>query len=465
MAGPEPSEVFCAAAMCFTEKVLDNAVKETAKTSAVLNLIVNFFPEAEDEVKKNVVYPGNKQQILDLFKDPDSDKNTALVSDMIRGISAAKAIKAWMKKAHGVENPTADKVYMTGDKWPKMVEPLAISAHGFDAYNSSDIIIRPIGMKNAYFGVSLKKKKTTSDQDPTLINKAFDTIMQDNIFDTVKRQLEKKRENYFAGLVRQAVKLGYIKLDLKGKSNKQLYRPSKKVREDEGFARTYIDTKGSMKMREIGINPPLTSQKGWQGYGDKALNRGSLASRKNETMRGWVNNQLSKDNSIYKDFMGVMNKNADLFVRSLINLTLKTDLPRLMGTKDIGNMTFGFALVTGIGSGTAGKKLFTDKGKIELEQGKALDIHSILCGLAEMDSNPAPYKFVIVKKHEIEELLENNAAKIYFDLTKDGKVLLNMELRYKGGFTSQPQFFGTIGEDFKTIIEEKCLIKGKTGAR
>ena len=65
-------------------------------------------------------------------------------------------------------------------------------------------------MKNAYFGISLKKKKTTSDQDPTLINKAFDTIMQDNIFDTVKRQLEKKRENYFAGLVRQAGKLGYI---------------------------------------------------------------------------------------------------------------------------------------------------------------------------------------------------------------------------------------------------------------
>ena len=138
----------------------------------------------------------------------------------------------------------------------------------------------------------------------------------------IKTEVQEARAEYFAGLVRQAVKLGYIKLDLKGKSNKQLYRPSKKVREDEGFARTYIDTKGSMKMREIGINPPLTSQKGWQGYGDKALNRGSLASRKNETMRGWVNNQLSKDNSIYKDFMGVMNKNADLFVRSLINLTL-----------------------------------------------------------------------------------------------------------------------------------------------
>jgi len=52
--------------------------------------------------------------------------------------------------------------------------------------------------------------------------------------------------------------------------------------------------------------------------------------------------------------MGVMNKNADLFVQSLINLTLKTDLPRLMGAKDIGKMTFGFALVTGIGSGTSG---------------------------------------------------------------------------------------------------------------
>ena len=42
---------------------------------------------------------------------------------------------------------------------------------------------------------------------------------------------------------------------------------------------------------------------------------------------------------------------------------------------------------------------------------------------------------------------------------------MNMELRYKGGFTSQPQFFGTIASDFKMLLEKKCIFQGKDGKR
>ena len=52
----EPSEVFCAAAMCFTEKALDDFTSETEDTSAIINLIVNFFPEAEEAAKNDVVF-------------------------------------------------------------------------------------------------------------------------------------------------------------------------------------------------------------------------------------------------------------------------------------------------------------------------------------------------------------------------------------------------------------------------
>ena len=72
------------------------------------------------------------------------------------------------------------------------------------------------------------------------------------------------------------------------------------------------------------------------------------------------------------------------FVDQLINLTLKTDLPNQMKAKNLGDMNFGFALVTGIGGVTAGKKLWTDKGQILMEKGKAFDIHTILCGLASL---------------------------------------------------------------------------------
>ena len=54
---------------------------------------------------------------------------------------------------------------------------------------------------------------------------------------------------------------------------KELYKPSKTVREKNGFMRPYIDTKGSLMMKEIGLDPKNPREKGWDGYGDKKLNR------------------------------------------------------------------------------------------------------------------------------------------------------------------------------------------------
>ena len=517
MAGPEPSEIYAAAALCFHEKYLDDVVE-----SGITKLIEDFFPEAEKEVKKNVIFPSGskmtKQDLLTLFKDidaiedtvPDDEKGDVLVKllpslegnegkrvteilkNMIVGISAAKAIKKWMKSEHGVGNPVADKVYLTGDKWPRMVEPLKVSAHGFDAYNSSDFIIRPVGMKNAYFGVSLKKKFSVAAADPTIINKAFDTLIKGKEFEDTRKELQKVRENYFGKLVKDAISQGHI--HIKGgssKSNKFLFNGHKpKDRTDNNMAkdRSFIDTKGSMQMKEIlgpkdfDKNPKLPVEKlyglaaddklkylkmlqdgkkitvtksPWNYYGDKALNRSGLASRKNDTMRGWVNKQLGKPDALYKEFMGVMNDNKDLFVENLIQVALKKDLPDLMNYDRMGDMTFGFALVTGIGGVSGGKNLYTDKGKINLEKGKVLDIMDVRCGLAKMDNEAADYEFKIVGD-EIDGNEDDGPAKVYFDLIKGTRTLLNMELRYKGGFTSQPQFFATISQDFIDIVKGKC---------
>ena len=158
-----------------------------------------------------------------------------------------------------------------------------------------------------------------------------------------------------------------------------------------------------------------------------------------------------------------------IFAKNLINVTLKTDLPNQMKAKNLGNMTFGFALVTGIGDGTKGKKLLESASStITVYKGKAYDIHSILCGLSDLDSNTNSYEFKITNRMESDnqdDSSEGGAAKIYFDLIKNRVPLLNMELRYKGGFGGQPQFFGTLTKEFKTIMEDKCLVKGKDGAR
>ena len=523
MAGPEPSEIYAAAALCFHEKYLDDVVQ-----GGIVKLIEDFFPEAEDEIKKNVIFPSGskmtKQDLLTLFKDinviedvlpqnvspsgiglkmrmlpslegTEGKRVTEALKNMIVGISAAKAIKGWMKSEHGVGNPVADKVYLTGDKWPTMVEPLKVSAHGFNAYNSSDFIIRPVGMKNAYFGVSLKKKFSTAAANPTIINKAFDTIIEGEEFKTTRIKLQKVRENYFGGLVQDAISKGHI--HIKGGSSKSKaflfggHKPKDRTDNNMAKDRSFIDTKGSMKMKEI-LGPKdfdlknakknklnveklyglaaadklkylkmlqdgkkiTVTNSPWNYYGDKALNRGSLATYKNVTMRGWVNQQLGKPDSLYKEFMAVMNENKDVFVEKLIQVALKKDLPDLMNYDRMGDMTFGFALVTGIGGVSGGKNLYTNKGKINLEKGKVLDIMDIRVGLSKMDKEAGDYKFKIVGD-EIDGNSDDGPAKVYFDLVKGSKTLLNMELRYKGQFMPQPQFFATISPDFINLIKGK----------
>ena len=524
MAGPEPSEVFAAAAMCFDSRYLDIVVSE-----GITYLIDHFFEEAQEKVKKDVVFPSGgtmtKSNILSLFKDMDIIEDvlpdnvspsgigvkmqllpslegddgktvTETLKNMIVGISAAKSIQKWMKDVHNVNNPIADKVYLTGDKWPKMVEPLKVSAHGFNAYNSSDFIIRPKGMKNAYFGVSLKKKFSAAAADPTIINKAFDTLIEGEEFATTRTKLQQVRENYFGGLVRDAISQGHIYI--KGgasKSNQFLFggqKPKDRTDNNMQAKRPFIDTKGSMKMKEIlgpkdfdlkeakknklpveklyglaaddklkylqmlvdGKNIKITNSP-WNYYGDKALNKSGLSKNKNVTMRGWVNKQLGKPTSLYSEFMKVMNDNKDMFVEKLIQVALKKDLPDLMNYDRMGDMTFGFALVTGIGGVTGGKKLYTDKGKINLEKGKVLDIMDVRCGLSKMDQEAGDYEFKIVGD-EIDGNEDDGPAKVYFDLVKGSRTLLNMELRYKGQFVPQPQFFATISQDFIDLIKGKC---------
>ena len=517
MAGPEPSEIYCAAAMCFNKKYLEDIVSR-----GIVDLIGEFFPEAEKEAKANIVYPGNKNDILDLFKDIDiiddtlpnnvsssgvgmkmqmlpslegkeGDRIKKLINDMISGISAAIAVQKWMEDEHDVKNPVADKVYLTGDKWPKKVEPLKVSAHGFDAYNSSDLIVRPVKNPNAYFGVSLKKKNLPQSADPTLINKAFDTIMKGNEFEATRVKLEQVRETYFSDLVRDAIKQGHIHIkNSNSKTNKFLFsgnKPADRTSNNMQSKRPFIDTKGSLLMKEIlgpkdfnkttklpveklyGLaaedrnkyvqmlkdkKPIKVTNSKWNYYGDKALDKSGLKKYKKESMRGWVNQQLAKPDSLYTEFMKVMNDNSELFVEKLIQVTLKRDLPDLMDTKKMGDMTFGFALVTGIGQVTGGKNLYTDKGKINLSKGKVFDIHDVRCGLAELDADKNPYQFKIVKDDVKDDIESDGAAKVYFDLVKGKKTLMNMELRYKGQFTPQPQFQGTLAKYFTDLVSGKC---------
>ena len=410
----EYSEVMAAGAMFSTAAEL----KKASESSEALGEWIN---SAAKKVADNVEFGSSRSEFL-AFMEP----TPAAFKEAAVGISAALAIKGWLKSSHGQGNDAvAEKVFLTGNVWPKEVEKFRIKAYGFDDYNSSDFIVKTGDKK--YFGVSLKKKPKKNSADPTLINKAFDTVLNGQQFNKIKEEITDLRTEYFAGLVRQANEDGILFIkDINRQTDKELFEAKK--RDKKIFDRAYINIKGSLS----------------GGYdNDKAP----------DAMRKFVNSDLAKTNNIlFKRLTQYMDDNADLFAKTLINLVLKVKLyDELSANKKLSDFTFGFALVTGIGE--------MSRGKPNVSPGKAIDLHTILCGLSDLEANKKPYKIAV----DFEKKAEANAAKIFFKLSKAGVNILDMELRYKGSFTSQPQFFATVTKEFQTILTEKCLVPNPDG--
>ena len=88
-------------------------------------------------------------------------------------------------------------------------------------------------------------------------------------------------------------------------------------------------------------------------------------------------------------------------------------------------------------------------------EGKAYDLYTVLDGLSQLKGNNDPYKIDV--NMDLKEAA--NAAKTFFTLSKKGIPILNLELRYKGDKTPQPQFLGTISQEFIDILMKSPLIK------
>jgi hypothetical protein len=165
-------------------------------------------------------------------------------------------------------------------------------------------------------------------------------------------------------------------------------------------------------------------------------------------MRYFVNKKLAeKDNPLWKEFVKVMNKYSDLFADSLINIILKTQLFEQLDAKDLDKYKFNFFLVTGVGD-------VNKKGDVTIGKATVLPLKTTLCGLTRIQEKNKQKKYEIVLDETKKEGAE--AAKIFLQLKKGNITLLDLEIRYKGAFTPQPQFQGTLNDGFKKLLKEEC---------
>ena len=384
---------------------------------------------------KNIQFANNtiKSGFTKLL-DPDNVKS---VENMAVGVSAALAIRNYMNAESSVTT------YMTGNQWPKDVEKFQISAFGFKDYNSADIIVTK--NKKMFYGVSFKKKKTVQAQDPTLINKAFSSTFDGPDFVDLKKQLIETRINYFADLVIEAVekeKPIILKKDIKNfdslkKSGKKELFEAKQRNKDQFGKYAYIDTKGW-------ATAPGPSGK--NGY----LNDTTTDPK---SMRYFVNNKLSdkKNNKLWKLFEKVIDKAGSKLADKLINIILKRYLFDKLDAKDLDGKGFDFSLITGIAD-------VTKKGEVKISPADVKPLKTTLCGLKRIEKK---YKGSYRVIQDTEATQKSDAAKIFFKLirgdTSRNIALLNLEVRYKGSFTPDPQFQGGLTKEFKTLLDaETC---------
>ena len=150
--------------------------------------------------------------------------------------------------------------------------------------------------------------------------------------------------------------------------------------------------------------------------------------------------------------MKIMDAGADVLGNHLINIVLKSKLYKEIEAKDLDNVNFQFALITGIGNVKDSKTGRT----ATISRAKTITLKTTLCGLDRIDNNyKGNYKVI----QDIEATNKSDAAKVYFKLVKGSSPsidVLDLELRYKGSFTPQPQFQAGITDTFKKLLDKEC---------
>ena len=411
----EPSEIAAAVALQYTKSELMKMTTINDLKKIIEDGIVN----------KQLVQFGNGAIEQGFMKLLDSD-NPKIIQDMAVGISAAIGIRDFMSE------PSAKIItYMTGNIWPVDVREFQVNFNGFDDYNSSDIVCAKASDKKSFYGISLKKKNAVKAADPTLINKAFASVFEGKKFDKLKEKLIKSRITYFANIIREAVKKKIIlKEDISNfdkLSDEQLFEAPKKSRSPQ-FDRSYIDTKGYAKAKDKYKNTNTKDPK---------------------SMRYFVNKKVSEktNNKLWKAFIGIIDEGSDTLAENLINIILKTNLNSEIDAKNIKNKNFVFALVTAIGKVTKDDNVTISKAQI-------YPLKTTLCGLQRIEDKYKNYPYQVVQDSAATQ--KSKAAKIFFTLKRGNLKIMNLEIRYKGSFTPQPQFQATMTEEFKREIKKEC---------
>ena len=439
----EPSEIFCAVGLVMSSAKIRQLCTDNTGTT----ILQWARTDGINLLKSGKVDYNNEQKFELMFTNQptDSKKQEKLIANVVAGFSAALGAKSFMRQM-GDAVDIASAVYMTGSRWPDTVDIFRLQNEddGFD-YNSSDMVIK--ASEKVFYGISLKKKKNVKGADPTMINKAYDTFLQgpgpNGEFEKARSDMLYARQEYFAQIVKNAQRKGFINIPgLLEMSNAQLW--DAKIKDPKKNKNVnIINLKGTNEKYDE-TDPGITE------FPDSLFNSKSGIMG----LRDFINKDLGhNDNELYKEFERIIKTHAAAFAEGLIDITLKTQMQAKLKAKDIGDYHFEFALVTGYADFTIKSPI--SNSVLNLNPADVKPQHSILCGLANLAGHNESYEL----KYDKMKKYKSGAAKLFYKLKRARKQILDIELRYKGNFRQQPQFFATLSSAFVNQMHKKCEVK------
>jgi len=367
-AGDDPNELMTAA-LCLKSKLT------APKTVEEMDELIEFC-----KLNLNKVKGASAGQIASLDG-----------QDYVNLCQAVSAALSMHKAGYG----KADMVYLTGQAWDNDVKQFQITKYGMKDFNSSDFIVK----KGANFcGVSLKKKKRITENDPTLINKSFGTLFQDPKFDKLMKQLDRSAAAFYIKVIREA-----------GRNPKRWKIPPAVA-------------------NDIKKNITKLNVNNWKKFVTRLPN-------------DLINYKLKGAGSFFEPLYKLILKNSDLLANQLVDLIFKADL------KDLKRVNFDFTLVTGIGD-------YGPRKGVDISDGDYKDINTVttmLNGLVKTGKNSIRPTKGAVQAFE----KEATAAMLKFDLMIGRVAVAHIVLRYKGNFRAAPTFTAEMTDEFKAMFKAK----------
>ena len=286
------------------------------------------------------------------------------------------------------------KVYWTGSSWHRDIIGYNPQIGGVKNYNSSDIVVK--GNDGIFYGISLKKKASTKAPDPTLINKPITgnkTILTDIIGTSDIDKLEKMKNKFFDGVI----------------------------------AKHYF--KKATHTTLASINKMTVKEK------NEKINNIPL-----KTMGTYLK---SRENYFYIWADKILTSEAEDFAKKFMELLFRVKLSGVINENE-----FKFYLLTGIGK-KSGQNVVSEPAEVK-------DLPHAVEAISKINDSTVTMEKTKGKLHAWERSKtgkQATAAKLFYTIYSDRNPIVNLELRYKGSYTANPQFQAVATAVFKNMFK------------